>query len=204
MIHLTVASSGFRKGPLVPTASVMGLETTHLCLYSVVCMESPFHSHSSQARSHLGHESCLQEILDAREEWERWIWREIAQPSVHLKGLSHSSSFLCASFFLAWSAWCFLQPILRPRGHSRAGTCQPLQVWQSTQMEEKSNLLLCLYLYLSCKHVWNRLDHMHPCGMSIPFSLFRILKSFLAKGIPELLLIMQFTAHRGRYVEGLS
>lgn len=81
MIHLPVASSGFRKGPLVPTASVVGLETTLLCLYSVVCMESPFHSHSSQARSHLGHESCLQEILDAREEWERWIWREIHSPT---------------------------------------------------------------------------------------------------------------------------
>lgn len=64
-----------------------------------------------------------------------------------------------------------------------------------------SNPLLCVCICSAARG--NQSDPMHPCGMSMPFSHIHIVKIFLPRDTPELLLIMQFTAHRGRNTESL-
>lgn len=157
-------------------------------------MESLCHSHSSQTSARLSHESCLQEILGAREAWKKWIWRGIRSPTrVRLRGLPHSSSFLSASFLLAWTARCLLQPFLRPQ-QSRdfpADTGVTGQCKWTNRVTCFKQSFSHLYLYLSCKQVWNRLHHMPPCGMSIPFPPRKYSMT-----------LDHNAAHRGRCVKG--
>lgn len=73
-------------------------------------------------------------------------------------------------------------------------------------VQVESPALSILYFVFSSilQQVGNQSDPMHPCGMSMPFSQFHIFKVFFfffPRNTPECLLMMQFTAHRGRNTE---